>query len=101
MRKVPFLGEKTQIISEERKADATIRLNRIEGQINGLKKMVAEGRPCVEVLTQLASAQEALRGLTKLMMRNYLENCATEAIRSKTGDEIYDELMEVIFKFSR
>ena len=101
MRKVPFLGEKTQIISEERKADATIRLNRIEGQINGLKKMVAEGRPCVEVLTQLASAQEALRGLTKLMMRNYLENCATEAIRSETGDEIYDELMEVIFKFSR
>ena len=101
MRKVPFLGEKTQIISEERKVEATVRLNRIEGQINGLKKMVAEGRPCVEVLTQLASAQEALRGLTKLMMRNYLENCATEAIRSKTGDEIYDELMEVIFKFSR
>ncbi len=39
--------------------------------------------------------------MTKLMMRNYLENCATEAIRSKTGDQIYDELMEVIFKFAR
>ncbi|MBA3754044.1 MAG: metal-sensitive transcriptional regulator [Nitrospira sp.] len=99
--KVPFLREKTQIISEARKADATVRLNRIEGQIKGLKKMVAEGRPCVEVLTQLASTQEALRGLTKLMMRNYLENCATEAIRSKAGDEIYDELMDVIFKFAR
>lgn len=99
--KIPVLGEKTQIISEERKADATIRLNRIEGQIKGLKKMVTEGRPCVEILTQLASTQEALRGLTKVMMRNYLENCATEAIRSKAGDEIYDELMEVIFKFSR
>lgn len=99
--KIPVLGEKTQIISEERKADATIRLNRIEGQIKGLKKMVTEGRPCVEILTQLASTQEALRGLTKVMMRNYLEICATEAIRSKAGDEIYDELMEVIFKFSR
>lgn len=99
--KIPVLGEKTQIISEERKADATIRLNRIEGQIKGLKKMVTEGRPCVEILTQLASTQEALRGLTKVMMRNYLENCATEAIRSKAGDAIYDELMEVIFKFSR
>jgi len=99
--KIPVLGEKTQIISEERKADATVRLNRIEGQINGLKKMVVQGRPCVEILTQLASAQEALRGLTKLMMRNYLENCATEAIRSKAGDEIYDELMDVIFKFAR
>lgn len=99
--KVPLLEAKTQIISGERKADATLRLNRIEGQIRGLKKMVEEGRPCVPVLTQLASAQEALRGLTKLMMRNYLENCATEAIRSKTSDDIYDELMDVIFKFAR
>jgi DNA-binding FrmR family transcriptional regulator len=99
--KVPFLGEKTQIISEERKTEATARLNRIEGQIRGVKKMITEGRPCVEVLTQLASTQEALRGLTKLMMRNYLENCATAAIRSKSGDEIYDELMDVIFKFAR
>ena len=99
--KIPFLGEKTQISTEERKADATLRLNRIEGQIKGIKKMVAEGRPCVEILTQLASTQEALRGLTKLMMRNYLENCATEAIRSKSGDEIYDELMNVIFKFAK
>ena len=98
---VPFLGEKTQIITEVRKTEATVRLNRIEGQIKGLKKMVGEGRRCVDVLTQLASTQEALRGLTKLMMRNYLENCATEAIRSKSGDEIYDELMDVIFKFSR
>ena len=99
--KIAVLGEKRQIISEERKADASLRLNRVEGQIRGLKKMVDDGRPCVEVLTQLASVQEALRGLTKLMMRNYLENCATEAIRSKSGDEIYDELMDVIFKFSR
>ena len=99
--KVPFLGEKTQIISEDRKADAALRLNRIEGQIRGLKKMIEDGRPCVEVLTQLASVQEALRGLTKLVMRNYLENCATEAIRSKRGDEIYDELMDVIFKFAK
>ena len=99
--KVPFLGEKTQIISEERKVEASLRLNRIEGQIKGIKKMVTEGRPCVEVLTQLSSTRNALRGLTKLMMRNYLENCATEAIRSRAGDEVYDELMNVIFKFAK
>jgi CsoR family transcriptional regulator, copper-sensing transcriptional repressor len=38
--KVHFLGEKTQIISQERRVDATLRLNRVEGQIRGLKKMV-------------------------------------------------------------
>jgi len=99
--KVPFLGEKTQIISEERKTEASLRLNRIEGQIRGVKRMIEEGRPCVQVLTQLASVQEALRGLTKLIMRNYLENCATEAIHSKAGDDVYDELMNVIFKFAK
>lgn len=99
--KVPVLGEKTQVISEARKADAALRLGRIEGQVRGIKKMVKEGRPCVPILTQLASVQEALRGLTKLMMRNYLENCATQAIRSKASEEIYDELMDVIFKFAK
>lgn len=93
--------EKRQVISKERQTQAVQRLNRIEGQVRGIKKMVEDGRPCVEVLMQLASTQEALRGMTKLMMRNYLENCATEAIRSRESNEIYDELMDVIFKFSR
>lgn len=93
--------ERRQVISKERQVQAVQRLNRIEGQVKGIKKMVEEGRPCVEVLMQLSSTQEALRGMTKLMMRNYLENCATEAIRSKESDDIYDELMDVIFKFSR
>jgi DNA-binding FrmR family transcriptional regulator len=56
---------------------------------------------CLDVLIQLASVQEALRGITKLMMRNYLENCATKAIRSKSNDAVYDELMDVIFKFAK
>ena len=96
-----MLQEKRQLISRDRKLQGIQRLNRIEGQVKGLKKMLSKGRPCVEILMQLASVQEALRGMTKLIMRNYLENCATEAIRSKSGDEIYDELMDVIFKFSR
>lgn len=89
------------LITEERKADAIQRLNRIEGQVRGVKKMVEEDRRCVEVLGQVASIQEALRGLTKVVMRNYLERCATDAIRSRTSDETYDELMDVIFKFAK
>ena len=99
--KIPVLGDKRQIITKDRQAQAIGRLNRIGGQVEGLKRMIGDQRPCVEVLMQLASVQQALRGMTKLMMRNYLENCATEAIRSKTGDQVYDELMEVIFKFAR
>ena len=92
--------KQAQMIGVKR-GDALRRLNRIEGQIRGLKKMVEEDRYCVEILTQVSSVQEALRGFTKFMMRNYLETCATKAIRSADSDGIYNELMDVIFKYSR
>jgi DNA-binding FrmR family transcriptional regulator len=74
------------------------RLSRIEGQIRGIARMVEGQRPCIEVLQQLASVQAALRGLTKTVLRNYLERCATDAIRSGETS-VYDELMEAIYKF--
>jgi DNA-binding FrmR family transcriptional regulator len=92
------------LISTERKEACLTRLSRIEGQIKGLAKMVDEDRPCIEVLTQVSSVHEALRGVGKIIMRNYLENCATDAIRSHDlarAEETYDELMEVIYKFAK
>lgn len=86
------------IYSDERQEQLQARLNRIEGQVRGVSRMLGEQRPCIEVLQQLASVQAALRGVTKEVLRNYLERCATDAIRS--GDTaIYDELMEAIYKF--
>jgi DNA-binding FrmR family transcriptional regulator len=80
------------------------RLSSIEGQIRGLKKMLEEERPCMDILVQLSAANEAIRGVTKLMMRNYLERCATDGLNS--GDpakvkETYDEIMDVLFKHVR
>lgn len=95
---------KLPLISEERKKACVDRFSRIEGQVKGLAKMVEEDRPCVEVLTQISSVHEALRGVGKIIMRNYLENCATDAIRSRDSsrvEETYDELMEVIYKFAK
>src|SRR5438132_639486 len=76
------------------------RLIRAEGQIRGVAKMVAEQRPCMEVLQQLASVQAALRGVTKTVLRNYLERCVTAAIRSGEAG-VYDELMNAIYKFAK
>jgi CsoR family transcriptional regulator, copper-sensing transcriptional repressor len=93
-----------EVIGIEHKIDALTRLRRIEGQVKGLHKMVEEERYCVDVLQQLAAVQEALRGVTKVIMRNYLETCATNALRSGDAEEaraIYDDLMRVIFKFSK
>lgn len=85
---------------DERQQKMQARLSRIEGQTRGVARMLEEQRPCVEVLQQLASVQAALRGVTKDVLRNYLERCASDAIRS--GDTtVYDELMETIYKFAK
>src|SRR5690349_17173620 len=58
------------------------RLRRIEGQIRGLQKMVEEDRYCADIITQVASVQEALRGVARSLMRNHLHHCAAKALRS-------------------
>ena len=92
---------KLQTLEQATREDTLKRLKIIEGQVRGVQGMVDEGRYCVEILTQLAAVQEGLRNVGKLVMRNYLENCATSAIRERGGPEIYDELMEVIYKYAR
>ena len=95
---------KTELILPPTKKEAVDRLNRIEGQVKGIKKMVTGDRYCVEVLGQISAAHEALRGVGKLIMRNYLENCVTTALKSGNRakvDETYAELMDVIYKFAK
>jgi DNA-binding FrmR family transcriptional regulator len=88
------------IYAEELNRELLDRLSRIEGQVRGVARMVEGQRPCLEVLQQLASVQAALKGVTKSVLRNYLERCATDAIRS--GDvAVYDQLMEAIYKFAK
>lgn len=88
----------------EKKPEAISRLRAVEGQIRGVQKMIDDDRYCVDVLVQISAAQEALRGVGKIVMRNYLETCATNSIRSQDETErraTYDELMDVIYKFAR
>lgn len=91
-------------LRKEIRKDLSDRLNRIEGQIKGLKAMAEEGRYCLDILQQISSVHEALRGAGKVLMRNYLEVCATDAIGSKRKERqerIYNELMDVIYKFAK
>jgi len=78
--------------------DVVSRLAKASGQVDGIARMVNDGRYCVDVLTQITAVQKALDGVSRLMMRNYLERCVSQAIEN--GDPlIYDELMRVIFKY--
>ena len=79
------------------------RLRRIEGQVRGLQKMVEEDRYCPDIITQIASVQEALRGVGRQLLRNHLKHCAATAIKKgkKEADATYDELLELITSISR
>jgi DNA-binding FrmR family transcriptional regulator len=79
------------------------RLRRIEGQVRGLHRMVEEDRYCADIITQVASVQEALRGVGRQLMRNHLKHCATSAIKKSDADAeaMYDELLELVYKHLR
>jgi DNA-binding FrmR family transcriptional regulator len=86
--------------AEEVERNVQTRLARIEGQVRGVARMIDAQRPCVEVLSQLASIEAALRGVSKAVLRNYLERCATDAIRSG-NPAIYDELVRTLYRFMK
>ena len=91
-------------IQNEQKEDVLRRLNRIEGQVKGLRRLVEEDTYCVDVLTQISSVHEALRGVGKIIMRDHLTHCVTDALRdgdSAKADRTYQELMDVIYKFAK
>jgi DNA-binding FrmR family transcriptional regulator len=76
------------------------RLRRIEGQVRGLQKMVDEDRYCADILAQISSVQEALRGVGRELMRNHLKHCATSAIKAgpEQAEPMYDELIDLMYR---
>ncbi len=86
-----------QFLAPEVVDDAVVRLAKINGQVQGVSRMIQEGRYCVDVLDQIESVRKALDGVSRQVTRNYLERCVTDAIR-RDDPLIYDELMKVLFR---
>lgn len=84
-----------EMMDPEKRAELLLRLAKAAGQVQGVSRMVESNRYCVDVLNQIAAVQKALDGAARIITRNYLERCVTDAIAS--GDPlIYDEVMRVI-----
>lgn len=96
-------GRKSVGVDPEIKDRNLKRLRRIEGQIRGLQKMVAEERYCPEILIQVASAHEALRAVGREVMRNHLRHCVAQAGRAggPEAEATYDELLDLMYTYSR
>ena len=71
------------------------RLNRIIGQLNGIKSMLVETRSCGDVLIQVSAAESAFRTFGYMILRDHLESCVTEEIK-KGNTKIIDETMRLI-----
>jgi DNA-binding FrmR family transcriptional regulator len=96
-------SRKAVAVDPEVKSRNLKRLRRIEGQVRGLQKMITDDRYCADILTQISSVQEALRGVGRELMRNHLKHCATGAIRAggKEADGMYDELVDLMYTHNR
>ena len=82
------------------KKDLTTRLNRIEGQVRGIKAMVEEDRYCVDILTQVSAVQAALNSLNKELLARHIKSCVSEDIRLG-NEEAVDELCELLKKLMK
>ena len=88
-------------VVQPKKAALLKRMNRIEGQVRGVAKMVEEDRYCVDVLTQISAIQSALDAFAIQLLENHTNGCVRAAIKSGDGEAAVDELMAVGKRFGR
>lgn len=86
--------------SERLKADLTSRLNRIEGQVKAIRRMIEQDTYCDHVLHQISSIQSALAGLGGLLLEKHIKSCVVDQIKS--GElSVIDELMHTITRLTK
>ncbi len=91
--------ERKTVRSAEDKKTIVSRLNRIAGQVNGIKRMVEEDRYCDDILVQLAAVGASVKSLSAVILQKHLHGCVVEQIRE--GDEgALDEIVDLFRKFS-
>ena len=79
------------------------RLNRVEGQIRGIRRMLLEPRPCVEVLQQLAAAEAALNRVSLAVFKHHVDHCIAEALMQGEPErrKQMGELVDIFDRFAK
>lgn len=97
-------GEETAVRrshhSPELKNSLISRLNRIEGQIRGIKGLIEKDTYCDDVLNQIAAVQSALNGVGKLLLEGHMKSCVIERIQAGEN-EVIDELLVTVKKLMK
>lgn len=77
------------------------RINRVEGQLGGIRKMLETDKPCDEIIIQLNSAKSALQKISQIILEDHLEHCVLDAIRDGEGAGQIDSLKRALCQFSK
>jgi len=93
-------GERTSHHDDKTIKELVNRMNRIEGQIRGIKGMIERHVYCDDILNQISSAQSALDGAARLLLEKHMKSCVKEQLQA--GDEqVVDEVLKTIFRMIR
>src|SRR5262245_20175976 len=91
------------MLDETQQQAIVTRLNRIEGQVRGIRRMVQEPRLCIEILQQLAAAEAALNRISLAVFRFHVEKCVPEGISKGDPDrsQRLSELVDIFDRFAK
>lgn len=93
-------SQKTKQRSDEEYKALIHRLNRIEGQVRGIRKMVENSAYCVDILTQVSAIQAALNAFNRELLANHIRTCVMDDIKNGK-DETIDELVLTLQKLMK
>ncbi len=85
--------------SAELKHDAEKRINRVIGQLGGIKAMIGDDRYCGDVLIQLAAVEKAVAAISRMIMQDHLETCVVEQVQVG-NTEVIAEVMDLLKRFA-
>ena len=91
-------NNRTKHRSEEEKKDIISRINRITGQMNGVKKMVEEDRYCDDILIQLAAIDKSVKSLAGVLLDRHIHSCLIEDIQNGNLQSV-DEIVDLFKRF--
>ena len=91
---------RTKERSEAEVMDLIHRLNRVEGQIRGIKGMIEKNAYCVDILNQVSAANSALNSFTRVLLENHIRSCVAEDIRDGRNEKL-EELLGTLQKLMK
>ena len=92
-------SDRKTVRSEENKHALTLRINRLIGQMSGIKRMIEEDRYCEDVLVQLSAVYKAVKGLAAVILEQHMHSCMVEDVQKGEFSSI-EEIVDLFRRFS-